>query len=162
MKLQQDLREFVERLSAENVDFVIVGADALAVHGHPWYTGDLDILLRPSRENAERVLSVLDGFGFDDLGISLEDLLSMDQVVQLGVSPDRIDLVVSLDGLSFVEVWDGRISTKLDEIEVNVISREHLIINKLAVVGPKILRMLRPCHKMNRSRGFLNICRAFC
>ncbi len=139
MKLQQDLREFVERLSAENVDFVIVGAHALAVHGHPRYTGDLDILLRPSRENAERVLSVLDGFGFDDLGISLEDLLSMDQVVQLGVSPDRIDLVVSLDGLSFDEIWAERVSTKLDTIQVNVISREHLKINKLAVGRPQDL-----------------------
>lgn len=139
MKLQQDLREFVERLNVENVDYVIVGAHALAVHGHPRYTGDLDILLRPSQENAERVLTVLNGFGFDDLGIGLEDLLAMDQVVQLGVSPHRIDLVVSLDGLTFDEVWAERVSTKLDEIPVNVISREHLIINKLAVGRPQDL-----------------------
>ena len=139
MKLQQDLREFVERLNAESVDYVIVGAHALAVHGHPRYTGDLDILLRPSEENAKRVLSALGAFGLDEIGISVDDLLAVDQVVQLGVSPNRIDLVVSLDGLSFDEVWDGRLSTKLDKLPVNVISREHLKINKLAVGRPQDL-----------------------
>lgn len=139
MRLQKDLREFIERLNAENVDYVIVGAHALAYHGHPRYTGDLDVLLRPSKGNAERVLSALDAFGFDDIGIGAEDLLALDQVIQLGVSPNRIDLVVSLDGLTFDQVWDGRISTTLDDIPVNVISREHLKINKLAVGRPQDL-----------------------
>lgn len=139
MRLQKDLREFIERLNAENVDYVIVGAHALAYHGHPRYTGDLDVLLRPSKGNAERVLSALDAFGFDDIGIGAEDLLALDQVIQLGVSPNRIDLVVSLGGLTFDQVWDGRISTTLDDIPVNVISREHLKINKLAVGRPQDL-----------------------
>ena len=139
MKLQKDLREFIECLNAENVEYVIVGAHALAYHGHPRYTGDLDVLLRPSQGNAERVLSALSTFGFADMEISVDDLLALDHVVQLGVSPNRIDLVVSLDGLTFDEVWEGRISTKLDGLPLNVISREHLKINKLAVGRPQDL-----------------------
>ncbi len=139
MRLQEDLREFIECLNAENVDYMIVGAHALAYHGHPRYTGDLDVLLRPSKGNAERVLSALAAFGFEDMGIGVEDLLALDQVIQLGVPPNRIDLIVSLDGLTFDQVWDGRISMTLDEVPAYVISREHLKINKLAVGRPQDL-----------------------
>src|SRR5215831_13589338 len=105
MPLNKDLREFVELLNSNRVEYLIVGAFAVAYHGFPRYTGDLDILVRPSSENAQRVLEVLSQFGFGALEVQIEDLEAPGKVVQLGVQPNRIDLVTALSGLSFEEAW---------------------------------------------------------
>ena len=130
MPLNKDLREFVELLNSNRVEYLIVGAFAVAYHGFPRYTGDLDILVRPSPENARRMLEVLSQFGFGNLGIEIEDLETPGKVVQLGIQPNRIDLVTALSGLSFEEAWASREATHLDGVPVEFIGRTALIRNK--------------------------------
>jgi acetolactate synthase regulatory subunit len=132
MSLQKDLREFVELLNAHDVHFVIVGAFALAHHGHARYTSDIDIFIEKSSENAERVLRALRDFGFGDVGVTQEDLARKDQVVQLGVAPNRIDLLTFLSGVSFEEAWASREIGEIGELKVPFISRALLKQNKLA------------------------------
>ena len=139
MGLQKDLKEFIESLNSKKAEYLVVGAHALAYHGHPRYTGDLDIAVRISSSNAKRVFEAVTAFGFGDVGLTEQDFLSSHQVVQLGVPPNRIDIIMSLDGLSFGEAWSARIETTIDGIPVHMMSREHLIRNKKATGRPQDL-----------------------
>ena len=132
MSLQKDLREFVELLNAHDVHFVIVGAFALAHHGHARYTSDIDFFIEKSSENAERILRALREFGFGDIGLTQADLSHKDQVVQLGVAPNRIDLLTVLSGVSFQDAWASREFGEIGDLKVPFISRALLKQNKLA------------------------------
>ena len=132
MSLQEDLREFVELLNSHDVHFVIVGAFALAYHGHARYTSDIDLFIEKSSENADRILGALREFGFGDIGLTQEDLAQKDQVVQLGVAPNRIDLLTFLSGVSFQEAWASREIGEIGDLRVPFISRALLKQNKLA------------------------------
>ena len=99
--LSNDLRDFIRLLNTKNVRYVIVGAWALAFHGRPRYTGDLDIFVERDEENAEKLLDVLAAFGFSAAGIKKDDLLRPDYVIQLGRAPNRIDLLTGISGVSF-------------------------------------------------------------
>jgi len=130
MPLPEDWRAFIESLNSHGVEYLVVGAVALAHHGLPRYTGDLDVLVRNSPENAARLESALAEFGFATLGLKAADFLDSYRVVQLGVPPGRIDLLTSLTGVSFDQAWAGRVEANLEEIPVNFIGREALIRNK--------------------------------
>jgi hypothetical protein len=130
MPLQKDLREFIESLNSHNVDYLIVGAFALAFHGVPRFTGDIDILVRSSAENAARVASVLGDFSFASLGLSADDFMESDKIIQLGHPPNRIDLITSITGVAFEEAWSGRVAASLHGIPVYFLNRECLIQNK--------------------------------
>jgi len=132
MPLPKDLREFIASLNSHRVDYVIVGAYALAFHGHPRYTGDIDILVGAAPENASRLEEVLREFGFGEAGLSARDFLEPEQVIQLGRAPNRIDLLTSITGVSFEEAWANRVPAELDGIPVSFIGRELLIRNKRA------------------------------
>lgn len=101
MPLSKDLQEFVECLNSSKVEYLVVGALAVAWYGFPRYSGDLDFLIRPSRDNAERVLAALRSFGMGGLGLTAEDFSVSGKVIQLGVEPNRIDLLTSITGVSF-------------------------------------------------------------
>ena len=133
MKLDQDLREFIELLNARNVRYLVVGAYALAFHGRPRYTGDIDFFVQPSAQNAELVAKIIEEFGFAGLGIVAADLSVDDQVIQLGVEPNRIDLMTSISDVSFEEAWNTREYGEIDGLKVPFISRELLKRNKTAV-----------------------------
>ena len=132
MPLQKDLREFIESLNSHHVEYLIVGAFALAFHGAPRSTGDIDILLRRSPENAERIESVLVDFSFASLGLSAADFIDADQIIQLGQPSNRIDLLTSITGVEFEEAWAGRVAADLHGIPVHFLGRECLIRNKRA------------------------------
>ena len=132
MRLPKDLREFIALLNSHQVEYVIVGAYALAFHGHPRYTGDIDLLVRASAENAAKLEKVIREFGFGAAGLSAGDFLSADQVIQLGRPPNRIDLLTAITGVEFEEVWNDRIGAELDGLPVSFIGRESLIKNKRA------------------------------
>jgi len=132
MNLEKDLREFVALLNALNVRYIVVGAFAVAYHGYPRYTGDIDLFIERSPENAERLMGVIEQFGFSDLGLSVKDFLQENQVIQLGVHPSRIDLLTFLSGVSFEEAWATREQSDLDGLNVPYISRELLRRNKTA------------------------------
>jgi hypothetical protein len=132
MPLNSDLREFVELLNSHEVEYVIVGAFAVAWHGYPRYTADLDIFINAETSNALRVKTALERFGFSALDISIEDLSAPGKIIQLGVSPNRIDILTSISGVSFEEVWKTRATGQLDGIPVYFIGRESLLYNKEA------------------------------
>jgi len=132
MSLQKDLREFIELLNALRVRFVIVGAFAVAYHGYFRYTSDIDLFIDRSVENADRMFRAVEQFGFGDLKLTVEDFTQEDQVIQLGVSPNRIDVMTFLSGVSFDEVWTSREHGDLDGLNVPFISKEMLKRNKAA------------------------------
>lgn len=103
MLLSNDSKEFIALLNSRGVEYLIVGAHSLAFHARPRFTGDLDILLRPSPENAAKIVAVLNEFGFADLGVKASDFTTPEQVIQLGRAPHRIDLLTSLSGVSMDE-----------------------------------------------------------
>lgn len=139
MNLHKDLREFVELLNALDVHFLIVGAFALAHHGYPRYTGDIDLFVEKSTENAERILRALRQFGFGDIGVTQDDFVSKDRVVQLGVAPNRIDLLTFLSGVSFEEAWSSREWGEIGGLRAPFISRDMLKRNKSACGRPQDL-----------------------
>lgn len=128
--LNEDFREFVALLNSNQVNYLIVGGYALAAYGHPRYTGDLDFWIGVDPENAMRVLSVLDQFGFGALGIGLDDLTTPDRVLQLGFPPRRIDLLTSIDGVQFTPAFTTRITVEVDGQTLNFISLEDFKTNK--------------------------------
>ena len=132
MSLQKDLREFIELLSALDVRFVIVGAFAVAYHGYFRYTSDIDLFIDRSDENAERIQKAIEQFGFVDLNLAKQDFTQADQVIQLGVSPNRIDLMTFLSGVTFEEAWAAREYGNLDGLNVPFISKKMLKQNKVA------------------------------
>jgi hypothetical protein len=111
---------------------VIVGAWALAFHGRPRYTGDLDIFIARDDENAARLIAVIDAFGFGQAGIKREDFLQLDHVIQLGGEPNRIDILTGISGVTFDEAWANREPGNIADSAAFVISRDLLIKNKRA------------------------------
>jgi hypothetical protein len=130
MPLPEDWRAFIESLNSNGVEYVIVGAVALAYHGFPRYTGDLDVLIRTSPQNAKRLESALAAFGFAALGLKAADFGEAYRVIQLGVPPNRIDLLTSITGVPFDEAWADRVEADVEGTPVNFISRQELIRNK--------------------------------
>ena len=139
MSLSADLREFIELLNSRGVEYVIVGAHSLAFHGRPRYTGDLDILVRPSPENAEKLATVLTEFGFAESDFKPSDFTEPDQVIQLGRAPNRIDLLTGISGVATSEALEKKVSTELAGLPVFVLSKDLLIQNKRAVGRPQDL-----------------------
>ena len=125
----------------------MVGAFALAFHSEPRFTGDLDLLIRRTAENAKRVIEALHAFGFASLAITSEDLLSEGKIIQLGVRPNRIDLLNSLSGVDTEDVWRRRIGGDLDGVPVFYIDLESFRKNKLAVGRDEDLEDLRRLRK---------------
>lgn len=132
MRLDRNFSEFISSLHARDARFLLVGGYALAVHGRPRYTADLDIWLLIDPDNADRVLEALEDFGFGDVGLTAADFLRPDHVVQLGYPPLRIDLLTSLDGVDFSDCYTRRVEVDLDGISVPVISLDDLRRNKAA------------------------------
>jgi hypothetical protein len=129
-----DFRDFLRELNAANVRYLVVGAHALGVHGVPRATGDLDVWVESSGENADRVIDALVRFGapIDTLGIRREDFTKPDVVAQLGLPPYRIDLLTSISGVAFDEAWSGRTAATIEGVPIAAIGRDELIRNKQA------------------------------
>jgi hypothetical protein len=132
VKTTKDLREFIELLNSAKIDYVIVGGHAVAFHGAPRFTGDIDFFVRPDRATAEKLSDVLKRFGFGTLGLSPDDLNKRDQIIQLGRPPNRIDVLTGISGVDFEEAWSSRVGAELDQLPVAFIGHAALIKNKRA------------------------------
>ena len=139
MPLSSDLREFIGLLNSRGIEYLIVGAHSLAFHARPRFTGDLDILIRPTAQNAEKIVAALRDFGFGGLEISPSDFTQPEQVIQLGRAPHRIDLLTSISGVSSEDAFKTRIAALLDDLPVAFLSKDLLIANKRAVGRPQDL-----------------------
>ncbi|MGE5234458.1 MAG: DUF6036 family nucleotidyltransferase [Acidobacteriota bacterium] len=137
--MNRDFAEMLSALSAAGADFLIVGAHALAIHGHPRATGDLDIWVRPTAENAERVWSALARFGAPLQGMRSADLRRPDLVFQIGVAPARIDILTGITGVEFDSAWEKRVLHDVAGMTLPFLGREDLVRNKLATGRPQDL-----------------------
>jgi len=130
MKVEKDFEEFIKLLNYHKVKYLIVGAYAVSFHTLPRNTGDIDFFIEVSEENSIKVLQVLKDFGFGDLDVKKEDFLNPDIVVQLGYSPNRIDIITGISGVSFEESYKNRVTGKMGSEEVIFISASDLLKNK--------------------------------
>lgn len=141
----EDFRDLLRALAEQRVRFLVVGAHALAAHGVPRATGDLDIWVEADAENAAAVWSALAAFGapLASLGIAERDFETPDQIVQLGLPPFRVDVMTSISGITFSDAWEQRLSGSLFDVSVDFIGRDSLITNKKASGRPKDLEDVR-------------------
>jgi hypothetical protein len=139
MEVQQDFKDLLALFNEHKIEYMIVGAYALAFHGAPRYTGDIDILVKPDPLNAQRIIAALNKFGFGLVGLKAEDFETPDKVIQLGVPPVRVDIVTSITGVSWKEAFSGRVEGKYGDIRVYYIGRQQFISNKQALGRKKDL-----------------------
>jgi hypothetical protein len=125
-----DFKELLLTFNAHNVEYLIVGAHALAAYGHVRATKDLDVWVKPSPENAEQVLAALADFGAPLRDVTIDDLSKTGTIFQIGIPPLRIDIITGIDGVKFEEAWPARFQTSIGGVLAFVISRQHLITNK--------------------------------
>ena len=132
MKVQKDFREFLELLNEHEVKFIIVGGYALAFHGAPRFTGDIDVFVKSDHENAKRILNALADFGFSSLDITIDDFQDQNKVIQLGLPPVRIDLITSISGVTWEEADASKEPGLFGDVSVSYIGKKQFIFNKRA------------------------------
>jgi hypothetical protein len=137
VKLSRDFQELLECFAHNDVRYLIVGGWALAAHGHPRMTKDLDVWMWPQSTNAHAVISALEEFGFEKLGLSAEDFIEPDVVIQLGYPPNRVDLLTSPTGVEFDECWKERLDVEMEGLTVPFNGLEGLKANKRASGRPQ-------------------------
>lgn len=139
MDLNPDFSDMLRYLNAHHVEYLVVGSFALALHGRPRVTGDIDLFVRPSAENGTRVMKALSDFGMTLPGLQAIDFEAPDQIVQLGYPPVRIDLITSISGVSWDDAWRGRVLGELGGQPVHYLGLSEFIANKKASGRPKDL-----------------------
>jgi hypothetical protein len=135
--LNPDFRDMLSALLQEHAEFLVVGSYALAAHGHPRTTGDIDIWIRPTQENSSRVWSALERFGAPLDRTNPDDLRVPGNVLQIGIVPRRIDLMTSIEAVTFEEAWSRRVEVELEGLRIPVLGRVDLLANKKALDRPQ-------------------------
>ena len=128
--MNPDFKELLLAFNAHNVEYLIVGAHALAAHGHVRATKDMDVWVRPEQSNAQKVLRALSEFGAPLSDLTADDLSRKETIFRIGLPPLRIDVITDIDGVEFAEAWPDRLETSFGGVPAFVISRHHLITNK--------------------------------
>ena len=139
MPVNPDFKDLFAALNAAGARFLLVGGYALAHHGHPRFTRDLDVWVEPGPDNSRRVFAALEAFGAPLHELRREDLEREGLIFQIGVAPNRIDIITAIDGVAFGEAWEARDETSYGEQPVPVLGRSHLIANKRASGRPQDL-----------------------
>jgi hypothetical protein len=137
--LSKDFKEFIELLNDCKVRYLVVGGYAVALHGHPRYTKDLDVWIELSPVNANNILNALKKFGFGSLGLKQDDFLESDQIVQLGYPPNRIDILMTLKDLKFEDCYKAKVEVEIQGLHIDFIDIENLKKNKRATGRPQDL-----------------------
>ena len=130
--LSKDFNEFIELLNENRVKYLVVGGYAVALHGHPRYTKDLDVWIELSPDNAAGILKALEKFGFGALDLNVDDFLKSDQIIQLGYPPNRIDILTILKDLQFEDCYKLRVQVEIQGLHINFIDIVNLKKNKRA------------------------------
>jgi hypothetical protein len=150
--MNREFAEMLKFLATENVDYLVVGGYAVAGHGVPRATGDIDLWIRPSPENAARLWRVLDHFGAPRSRLSPESFTQPDIVYQIGLPPNRIDFLTSIDGVEFEAAWSERVQCTVGGIEFCMLSLRHLLENKRATGRPQDLADIARLQEVNQAR----------
>lgn len=137
MRVEKDFEELLKYFNKHKVRYCIVGGFAVGFHGMPRYTKDMDILVEPAVENGERIIQAIKDFGFESLGLTKEDFNNKKQIVQLGQEPGRIDVITSIPGCSFKEIWANKKSGEYGLEKVYFIGFQDLMKNKKSAARPQ-------------------------
>jgi len=137
MRREKDFEEFLKLLNKHRVKYCVVGAYAVGLYAEPRYTKDLDLLIEPTSENGEKIINALKDFGFESLGLTAADFAKEKEIIQLGYEPVRIDLITSIDGCSFNEIWQNKKQEQYGQEKVFVIGLDELIKSKQAANRPQ-------------------------
>ena len=154
MIFEKDFQDFIDLLNKFQVKYMIVGAHALAFHGKPRHTGDLDIWIQPSDENSDKMLLVLKEFGFGSLGLTKKDFLKENYVTQLGYPPLRIDILNSISGVSFDEAFSNSLITQVDQLNIVYIGLSDLIKNKTSTGRKQDIADVESLENIKKKRFF--------
>lgn len=149
MTLAKDFEDFVKLLNQHHVAYMIVGGYALAFHGKPRHTGDLDIWIQNSENNAENLVNVIKEFGLGSLGLTKADFLQEGYVTQIGYPPLRIDILNSIDGVNFVDAFQNKLLINIDGLDINYIGLRDFIDNKIASGRSQDIVDLKEIKKIN-------------
>ncbi|HNT28533.1 MAG TPA: nucleotidyltransferase [bacterium] len=152
-KPQKEFKELFTSLNARGVEYLVVGAYAMAFHGVPRFTGDVDVLVRPTKENAKRLIAALDDFGFGSLGLTIADFSDPDQVVQLGVAPLRVDILTSISGVSWEQAILNKCDTTYGKVPVPFLGLNEIIANKRAVGRMKDMADIELLESVTKKRN---------
>lgn len=152
MELLKDFHDFISMLNNHEVEYMVVGGYALAFHGKPRHTGDLDIWINTSEDNATKIVKVLDEFGVGSLGLSKADFLREGYISQIGYPPLRIDILNSIDGISFLAAYRNKQTLKLKDIQIDYIGLQDLILNKKASGRSQDLTDLKQLVKLSKKK----------
>jgi predicted nucleotidyltransferase len=136
MKVEKDYEEFLRLLNKHEVKYCIVGSYAVAFYAKPRYTKDIDILIEPNEENARKILKMLVAFGFGELDLTIKDLITKGNILQLGYEPIRIDLLTELEGFVFQDIWRNKVVGEYGSEEVYFIGLDDLIRSKQQASRP--------------------------
>ncbi len=139
MEVQKDFRDFLALLNAHEVKFMIVGGYALAFHGVPRFTGDIDVFVKPDYVNAKRIINALAEFGFSSFDLTIDDFQDQNKVIQLGLPPVRIDIITSISGVTWEEADASKEPGLFGDVSVSYIGKKQFIINKRATGRKKDL-----------------------
>lgn len=137
--LSPDYKDFIQCLNDQHVRYLVVGGYAVALHGYPRFTKDMDLWIDRSPRNATRMVKALHQFGFASLGLKESDFLTPNQIIQLGYPPNRVDLITSLEGVEFKTCYPRRIKVSLEGVEISFIDLDNLRLNKKASGRPQDL-----------------------
>ena len=130
--LPPDFKEFLKLLNAKRVEYLLIGGYAVGYYGYPRPTGDMDIWISATPENAKKVVAALQEFAFASIDLPVDLFLKDNSIVRMGIPPFRLEVITSISGVSFEECYSERVTAMIDETEVSIISLHHLKINKKA------------------------------
>jgi predicted nucleotidyltransferase len=150
--VEQDFKEFLRLLNENNVEYCIVGAYAVGLYAEPRYTKDMDILINPTLENGQKIIKALKDFGFESMGLTAEDFVEKNKFIQLGYPPVRIDIITSIKGGTFEEIWRNKKTDYYDNVRVFVIGLKDLIKAKKAANRPNDKADVAALLKFNKKR----------
>jgi predicted nucleotidyltransferase len=139
INLQADFLDFIKLCNEHEVKYLIIGGFAVSIHGFPRYTKDMDICIEMSNENAEKIIMVIEKFGFKSLKLEREDFLKKEFITQLGHEPVRIDIINHLECVTFNEAWNNKKVVKVENVPVNFIGFDELIKVKTNAGRPQDL-----------------------
>jgi len=152
MTLDKDFEDFVFLLNKYDVNYMIIGGYALAFHGRPRHTGDLDIWIDVSEENAHKIFNVINEFGLASLGLKIEDFLEKGIITQIGYPPLRIDILNEIDGVEFNEAYQNKLIIDIDGLPISYISLDDLIKNKQVSGRQRDLSDVSELNKLKKNK----------
>lgn len=152
ISLENDFIDFLKLCNLYEVKYLVIGGYAVSIHGYPRSTKDLDVLIKLSEENAEKMKKVINDFGFASLNLTIEDFMKHDFVTQLGHEPIRIDILNDINGLDYDEAWKNRIMVNYEGVEISFIGYHELLKIKAIAGRPQDLADINKLEKRNKKK----------